>query len=468
MEVIKHPVKVPRSYFNDLQRLWPSITPDSFESDEDCKVVPEEYFEKKRYLTVEKIKRELEKADKRIRKEKESLYNRLLNWCRQDYRGSSEEVTKLYETLVLRNEFYKNQIEGDVNSNIHNNTVFVAFDGVKGAGKSSLAEKVTDYLLELDPYINKGKSGAHLEIPLKTSGFVGEGLSANLVYHQRKMAEKERVSETSLELDLYTLQFALSLTRLAYEQPLITIFDRSYITSLAKAQKSSFDRYLDGIVGHPFYKPDLKEQEFEHIGSLVEAFFYDRQYQYDHQQQLIIYELEQYVKSGKGKIRIPRKSSKVKFWQQFCRLNRHNRPFVWFRRHRYSSYSCPIYELCPFPLLSYLLSRIKGRYVLPDLSVIMLANKEIAEERQEERREETGRPLKEVGETELNWFNYFRGSNVIPNALYLENEPREEQFRQVVLAIKERFEDKGTRPGLVKKITNSSIARFYKENPLPE
>ncbi len=109
--------------------------------------------------------------------------------------------------------------------------------------------------------------------------------------------------------------------------------------------------------------------------------------------------------------------------------------------------------------LDYLIHQMKDKYVIPDLSVILLCDKKTSLERQRQRGN-----IKKVDALELEWYYFFRKGDLIPNALYLDTTSMsmEEEFREVVAAIKERCEDKEF--SLADEITETSVSEFIKSN----
>lgn len=418
-----------------------------------------ERFRQKLYgrrLTNRKIRDKLEQVDKHIRTHKKSTYAQLLDQYNPYYdRLADWPLINFHRVLELRTEFYDNQIKSDITSQLHDNTVFVTFDGVKGTGKSKTATKLGEYFLSLDYSILTNKAGTCIiEMPMKTSGFIGEGISSNIAYHFQKVDQGERLEEPSLELELYTTQFKLALTRLGHELPALAGVDRSYIGTLAKSTGVVSAKEKE-IIHHKMEWNLQKMIELYNLGRLRERCLSEKKKKKPTIR--LSRQDRESIKMSDGILiylgPIPWAESSERFVEAFLNLNSWGRknPFETDLRHT---------------ILSYLLTQIKGKYVVPDLSVIMLCDQEIAQQRQEDRQKKEGRVPKKIDPAELSWFQYFRDQNVIPNALYIDSEKEnlEDQFQRVVYAIKERFEDKGTRPTLVEKITAESISAFLKEN----
>ena len=102
---------------------------------------------------------------------------------------------------------------------------------------------------------------------------------------------------------------------------------------------------------------------------------------------------------------------------------------------------------------------MKDKYVVPDLSVILLCDQQTSRKRQRSRPKRS----KGVDPREIGWYYFFQQQKVIPNALYIDtiSTNHSNTFCTVIGAIKERCEDKGGKHAeFAQKITPLSIENF--------
>lgn len=313
-------------------------------------------------------------ADRLIRRCQVSCYNDLVEELpsRSDLNWAAD----------MRYNFYKNQIQKEVNATIHQNTVLVTYDGINAAGKSGLIQTLEIYLERLDPGVFRGRQG---KLGLKTSS-LAEGLQPLLVYHENKVKQQDREEIISIDFLGHLFQFAFSLTKIAANKSPMNFLDRSYISSLAKG--SCFIEKRNEDVLKKMGWIDQKDPE------------------------------------------------RVK-WAQ---------------------------EKLPYYQLEYLIDQMRDKYIVPDLSVVLLCGPSTASQRQIEREKKKKIKSKPIDHQEVQWYYFFRDRDVLPNALYIdtEKETPSEQVKKVALAIKESCEDKNTEimAKLAERITPQSIDEF--------
>lgn len=392
---------------------------------------------------------QLELADKVIRSTKQSIYDDLKSlWAiafwDAGHQGQELEAF-LRNTAEIRKVFYQKQINNDITSLLHDHTVLVTFDGINGAGKTTLAKAVGKYLLSLDSGITEGKS-ALFGIPLKTSEFLGENLIPEIEHHLRKSRRGERVEHDSLELDLFAAQYQLALTRLAYELPPLAIFDRSYVGTLAKtkdflqARRQEYVKFIEGEE-----KEDLLRRDY--AGLVIETTPADKIS----------------IPAGMEKLASPEEIVEAQKGIKEIFRSLYPRVLPDSELERRGFKIRPVSLETSTPTLRYLLEHIKDKYVIADLAVIMSCDEGTSQKRQQERKVKTKRKSSDVKDGEIEWYTAFQRDLVIPNALYVgAEESLENQFRRVIHAVKERFEDKPNH--FSHKITEGSISRYIKEN----
>ena len=114
--------------------------------------------------------------------------------------------------------------------------------------------------------------------------------------------------------------------------------------------------------------------------------------------------------------------------------------------------------------LEYLIGHMKDKYVVPDLSVILLCDLSASRKRQGGRLKRS----KKVDKREIGWYAFFQEQNVIPNALYIDTASIDlsQAFLMVVEAFKERCDDKGGKQAeFAQKITSQSQKDFLAGEP---
>ncbi len=118
-----------------------------------------------------------------------------------------------------------------------------------------------------------------------------------------------------------------------------------------------------------------------------------------------------------------------------------------------------------FAELEYLIDHMKDKYVVPDLSVILLCDQQTSRKRQKSRSKRS----KDVDPREIGWYYFFQQQQVIPNAIYIDtiSTNHSNAFCTVINAIKERCEDKGGKHAeFAQKITPLSIEHFLASEPV--